>query len=216
MEESLDKIFAEAIDPQLNVDAVESKLFGLGSESYVVGSHEFYLGYAASRQKVLCLDAGHFHPTETIADKISAVMLYVPELLLHVSRGVRWDSDHVVTQTDDVQAIMQEIVRGDYLDRVHIGLDFFDASINRIAAWVIGTRSSLIALLKALLEPTVMMRDMEVSGDFSGRLALQEAVKTMPFSAVWDYYCLRQGVPVGYSFMGKIRQYEKEELARRA
>lgn len=216
LEESLDKIFAEAIDPKLNLDAVESKLFGLGSESYVVGSHEFYLGYAASRQKVLCLDAGHFHPTETIADKISAVMLYVPELLLHVSRGVRWDSDHVVTQTDDVQAIMQEIVRGDYLDRVHIGLDFFDASINRIAAWVIGTRSSLIALLKALLEPAVMLREMEVAGDYSGRLALQEAVKMMPASAVWDYYCMLQGVPVGYSFMEKIRRYEKKELARRA
>lgn len=215
LEESLDKIFAEAIDPQHNLDAVESKLFGLGSESYVVGSHEFYLGYAASRQKVLCLDAGHFHPTESVADKLSSVMLYVPELLLHVSRGVRWDSDHVVALTDDVQAIMQEVIRGDYGDRVHIGLDYFDASINRIAAWVIGTRNSLVALLRALLEPVETMREIEVSGDYSGRLALQEALKIMPSGAVWDFYCLRQGVPVGNGFMGEIRAYEQRELARR-
>ena len=139
---SLDAIFAESLSPDHTLDAVECKLFGIGSESYVVGSHEFYLGYAISRNKVLCLDAGHFHPTEVISDKISSVLMYVPELLLHVSRGVRWDSDHVVTYTDELQAIMQEIVRGDYLDRVHIGLDFFDASINRVAAWAIGTRNA--------------------------------------------------------------------------
>ncbi len=143
------------------LDAVECKLFGIGSESYVVGSHEFYLGYAISRNKVLCLDAGHFHPTEVISDKISSVLMYVPELLLHVSRGVRWDSDHVVTFTDELQAIMQEIVRGDYLDRVHIGLDFFDASINRVAAWTIGTRNVLKALLAALLEPTEKLQQLE-------------------------------------------------------
>ena len=145
--ESLDAIFTEVIDSRFNLDAVECKLFGLGSESYVVGSHEFYLGYAISRQKVLCLDAGHFHPTEVISDKISSVLNYVPELLLHVSRGVRWDSDHVVVMSDELQAIAAEIVRGEFLDRVHVGLDFFDASINRVAAWVIGTRCMIRALL---------------------------------------------------------------------
>ncbi|MFO7538440.1 MAG: L-rhamnose isomerase, partial [Chloroflexota bacterium] len=182
---------------------------------YVVGSHEFYLGYAASRQKLLCLDAGHFHPTETIADKISSTLLYVPELLLHVSRGVRWDSDHVVTLTDELQAIMQEIVRGGYLDRVHIGLDFFDASINRIAAWTIGTRNALRALLMALLEPIDEMRTLEMDGDYTGRLALLEELKGMPFGAVWDYYCLEQDVPVGIAYLDDIRAYEKEVLARR-
>ena len=145
--ESLDAIFAEPLDPKHNLDAVESKLFGIGSESYVVGSHEFYLGYAVRHKKLLCLDAGHFHPTETIADKISAVFTWLDEILLHVSRGVRWDSDHVVILTDELQAIAQELVRGDYLGRTHIGLDFFDASINRVAAWVIGTRAMIKALL---------------------------------------------------------------------
>ncbi|MEM9777237.1 MAG: L-rhamnose isomerase, partial [Chloroflexota bacterium] len=172
---SLDQVFAADIEhAESNLDAVECKLFGLGSESYVVGSHEFYMGYATSRQKVLCLDAGHFHPTEVISDKISAVMPFVPRLLLHVSRGVRWDSDHVVTFTDELQAIMQELVRGNYLSRTHIGLDFFDASINRVAAWVIGTRNALKALLKALLEPAAKLRQMEADGDFTGRLALIE------------------------------------------
>ena len=196
LEDSLDKIFAKPLDEKHNLDAVESKLFGLGSESYVVGSHEFYLGYAASRGKVLCLDAGHFHPTETIADKISSIMIFVPELLLHVSRGVRWDSDHVVTLTDDLHLIMQEIVRGEYVDRVHIGLDFFDASINRVAAWVIGTRNSMTALLRALLDPVDLLRELEVSGDYTGRLALQETLKVMPSNAIWDYYCLQQEVPL--------------------
>ena len=213
--ESLDQVFAQQLDPAHNLDAVESKLFGIGSESYVVGSHDFYLGYAASRQKLLCLDAGHFHPTETIADKISSVLLYVPELLLHVSRGVRWDSDHVVTLTDDLQAIMQEIVRGRYLDRVHIGLDFFDASINRIAAWTIGTRNALRALLLALLEPIEKMRALELDGDYTGRLALLEELKGMPFGAVWDYYCLERSVPVGIAFLDEIRAYEKQTLSQR-
>ena len=215
LQDSLDKIFAEEIDAQYHRDAVESKLFGLGSESYVVGSHEFYLGYAVTRNKLLCLDAGHFHPTESIADKLSSVLLYLDEVLLHVSRGVRWDSDHVVTLTDELQAIMQEIVRGDFLERVHVGLDFFDASINRVAAWVIGTRNALRALLMALLEPIEQMRELEQAGDYTARLALLEELKGMPFGAVWDYYCLQQGVLVGFAFVNEIRKYERNVLAQR-
>ena len=157
-----------AIDPRVIRDAVEGKLFGLGSESYVVGSHEFYFGYALSRQKLLCLDAGHYHPTEIVSDKISAVLLHLDEVLLHVSRGVRWDSDHVVILSDELVAIAQELVRGGYLDRVHIGLDFFDASINRVAAWVIGARAMLKALLLALLEPTESLQQPEADGDTTG------------------------------------------------
>jgi L-rhamnose isomerase len=213
--ESLDQLFAPEIDPAHNLDAVECKLFGLGSESYVVGSHEFYLGYASSRQKLLCLDAGHFHPTETISDKISSVLLYVPQLLLHVSRGVRWDSDHVVTLTDELQAIMQEIVRGRYLERVHIGLDFFDASINRVAAWTIGTRNALRALLMALLEPAEQMRELELAGDLTARLALLEELKGLPFGAVWDQYCLQQNVPIGMAYLDEIREYEATVLVQR-
>ncbi len=215
LQESLDAVFAQPLDPNHNLDAVEAKLFGLGSESYVVGSHEFYMGYAVSRQILLCLDAGHFHPTEVISDKISSALTFLDEVLLHVSRGVRWDSDHVVTLTDELQAIMQEIVRGDYVQRVHIGLDFFDASINRIAAWTIGTRNTIKALLMALLEPTAHLHALEKAGDFTTRLALQEELKGMPFGAVWDAYCLQQGVPVGISFMDKIRQYENDVLAVR-
>jgi L-rhamnose isomerase len=213
--QSLDTIFAEPIDPAHNLDAVEGKLFGLGSESYVVGSHEFYLGYAITRKKLLCLDAGHFHPTETISDKISAVLMWVDRLLLHVSRGVRWDSDHVVTLTDDLLAIAQELVRGDYLARVHVGLDFFDASINRVAAWVIGTRSMLKALLAAMLEPTSALRQAEAAGDFTGRLAMLEEAKTMPVGAVWDYYCVRNGVPPDGAWLDEVQAYEREVLARR-
>jgi len=213
--DSLDKVLATPINPAHNLDAVESKLFGLASESYVVGSHEFYLGYAIKNNTLLCLDAGHFHPTETIADKISSSLLYVDELLLHVSRGVRWDSDHVVTLTDDLQAIMQEIVRGDYLDRVHIGLDFFDASINRIAAWVIGTRNGLKALLLALLEPRNLLRQYENEDNYTARLALLEEQKVMPFGAVWDHYCELQGVPVGMDYMKDIVAYEESELSKR-
>jgi len=208
-------ILAEKIDPRYNLDAVEPKLFGIGSESYVVGSMEFYTAYALSRNILLTLDSGHFHPTETIADKISSLLLYLDRLLLHVSRGVRWDSDHIVTLTDDLQAIMQEIVRGGYLDRVHIGLDFFDASINRIAAWTIGTRNALRALLMALLEPIEQMRELEMASDYTARLALLEELKGMPFGAVWDYYCWQQNVPVGMSFVDEIRDYEKKVLARR-
>jgi L-rhamnose isomerase len=213
---SLDELFAEPLDPRFHRDAVEPKLFGIGSESYVVGSHEFYLGYAVTRKKLLCLDAGHFHPTEGIADKISACLLYLDELLLHVSRGVRWDSDHVVTLTDDLQAVAQEVVRGGFLDRVHIGLDFFDASINRVAAWVIGTRSMLKALLMALLEPIRELRELETAGAYTARLAGLEELKTLPFGAVWEYYCLRQGVPGGAEWLNAVRAYERDVLARRA
>ena len=213
---SLDEVMAEKIDPRYNLDAVEPKLFGIGSESYVVGSHEFYLGYAISRQVLFCLDAGHFHPTEGIADKLSSVLMYVPEALLHVSRGVRWDSDHVVIFNDDLLALVQEIVRGGYLQRVHIGLDYFDASINRIAAWVIGTRNAQRALLTAMLEPIDQLREYELSGDFTARLALLEELKGLPFGAVWDAFCLRQEVPVGFQYIEEVRGYEKKELSKRA
>ena len=214
--ESLDIILADKIDPRYNLDAVEPKLFGIGSESYVVGSMEFYAAYALSRKILLTLDAGHFHPTETIADKISSMLIYLDQLLLHVSRGVRWDSDHVVTFNDDLQAITQEIVRNDALERVHIGLDYFDASINRIAAWTIGARNTLRGLLNALLEPSDMLKQSEASGDFSTRLALQEELKAMPAGAVWDYYCSKENVPVGIDFMKVIKDYEKRELTKRA
>lgn len=214
--QALDAIFAESIDPKLNRDAVEGKLFGLGAESYTVGSHEFYLGYAVSRQKVLCLDAGHYHPTEAVSDKISSVLTVLDEVLLHVSRGVRWDSDHVVTFTDELQAIAQEIVRGDYLDRIRIGLDFFDASVNRVAAWVIGTRATLKAVLAALLEPTDLLRAAEMMGDRTSRLVLMEEFKALPLGAVWDHYCLSQGVPVGPAWLDVVRAYERDVLAHRA
>ncbi len=215
LKSALDEVFAEQLNPQHNLDAVESKLFGIGSESYVVGSHEFYLGYAVANRTLLCLDAGHFHPTEGIADKISSTLLFLDEILLHVSRGVRWDSDHVVIWNDDLAAIMQEIVRGDFLKRVHIGLDFFDASINRIAAWVIGTRNALRALLAALLEPRLLLREYEQNGNFAARLALMEELKGLPFGAVWDYYCRQQNVPVGLVYMNEIATYEKSVLAQR-
>jgi L-rhamnose isomerase len=215
LRDSLDSILAEEISPAYNLDAVEPKLFGIGSESYVVGSMEFYEAYALSRQILLTLDSGHFHPTETIADKISALLLYHPQLLLHVSRGVRWDSDHVVTFNDDLQAIAREIVRNDALERIHIGLDYFDASINRLAAWAIGARNTLRALLIALLEPRALLGQYEIEADFSSRLALQEELKFMPFNAVWDFYCLQKSVPPGMGFMDVIKDYEKKELSQR-
>ena len=216
LKDALDEIFAKPLDPAYHKDAVECKLFGLGSESYVVGSHEFYMGYAIANQTVLCLDAGHFHPTETISDKISSVMLYVPEILLHVSRGVRWDSDHVVTLTDDLQNIMQEIARGGFLERVHIGLDFFDASINRVGAWTIGTRNAVRAMMMALLEPRELLCQYEQDSNFTARLALIEELKGLPFGAVWDYYCRREGTPVGMSFMDEIKAYEDSVLSKRS
>ena len=216
LKESLDQILAAPIDRQYNLDAVESKLFGLGSESYVAGSHEFYLGYAATNGILLCLDAGHFHPTEVISDKLSAVLMFVPGVVLHVSRGVRWDSDHVVMLTDEVQAIMHEVVTGGNLDRVHIGLDFFDASINRVAAWVVGARNVLRAALLALLTPVDRLRELELAGDYSARLALLEELKGLPWGAVWDQFCLQQEVPVGIQFLQEIRAYEQDVLAQRA
>jgi len=215
LKKSLDELFAPPVDPRCNLDAVEGKLFGIGSETYVVGSHEFYLGYAVQNKKLLCLDAGHYHPTESIADKISAVLVFLDEILLHVSRGVRWDSDHVVIVTDDLRAIAEELVRGDYLGRVHIGLDFFDASINRVAAWVIGTRAMLKALLAAMVEPTPRLRELERAGDFTGRLAMVEEVKTLPLGAVWEYYCLKQGVAVGPDWVGEVRRYEAQVTSKR-
>lgn len=213
---SLDAIFEKKLDRKHNVDAVEPKLFGIGAESFTPGSHEFYLGYAATRQVLLTLDAGHYHPTEGIADKISSVLCYLPEIALHVSRGVRWDSDHVVTLTDDLEAIAQEIVWGGYSNRVRIGLDYFDASINRIAAWVIGTRNMLRALLLAMLTPIEALRQFELEGDYTSRLALMEEVKSLPAGAVWDYYCLTQDVPVGENWLREVKRYESEVLARRA
>lgn len=212
---SLDAIFKKPIDPRFNLDAVESKLFGIGSESYVVGSHEFYLGYAMRTRKLLCLDTGHFHPTETVSDKLSAVFMWLDDVLLHVSRGVRWDSDHVVILSDELQAIAQELVRNDYLGRTHIGLDFFDASINRVAAWVIGTRALIKSLLIALVEPTAKLRELENAGDYTGRLALLEECKTLPFGAVWDRYCLTSEVPVGPAWLDEVRKYEREVQSKR-
>lgn len=212
---ALDEVISEKLNPAHHIDAVESKLFGIGAESYTVGSNEFYLGYAASRQTALCLDAGHFHPTEVISDKISSAMLYVPRLLLHVSRPVRWDSDHVVLLDDETQAIASEIVRHNLFNRVHIGLDFFDASINRIAAWVIGTRNMKKALLRALLEPTNHLRNLEESGDYTARLALLEEQKSLPWQAVWEMYCQRNDVPVDASWLKAVREYEEHILSQR-
>ena len=214
LSDSLDKVFAKKLNPKHHLDAVECKLFGIGSESYVVGSHEFYMGYAIKNQKLLCLDAGHFHPTEMIADKISSVLMYVPEILLHVSRGVRWDSDHVVILDDALQGIASELVRNNYLSRTHIGLDFFDASINRVAAWVIGTRNTIKSLLIALLEPPTL-KLAENEGDLTGRLALMEEYKCLPWSAVWDQYCLTAGVPVGVNWLTEVQRYEKTVLSKR-
>lgn len=212
--ESLDALFKGKLKG--NLDAVEPKLFGIGSESYVVGSSEFYLGYAVSRQKLLCLDAGHFHPTESVADKISGVLQFVPEVLLHVSRGVRWDSDHVVVLNDDLYAIAREIVCNGFLGRTHIGLDYFDASINRVAAWVIGTRAMQRALLSALLEPTEALQAAEKDGDYTSRLALQEELKALPAGAVWDEFCRRQNVPESLGWIAAIRKYEADVLSLRA
>jgi L-rhamnose isomerase len=213
--DSLDQIIEEKISTQYHKDAVESKLFGIGSEAYTAGSNEFYLGYAATRGIALCMDAGHFHPTEVVSDKISSASLYVNEMLLHVSRPIRWDSDHVVMLDDETQAIASEIIRHDLLDRITIGLDFFDASINRIAAWVIGTRNMRKALLKALLEPIAQMKEVELKGDFTSRLALLEETKSSPWSAVWDYYCLQQNVPVGISWLEQVKRYETDVLLNR-
>jgi L-rhamnose isomerase len=215
LKESLDEIFSQKFDRRYLIDSVECKLFGIGSESYVVGSHEFYLGYAVKNNVMLCLDAGHFHPTETIADKISSVLLFSDELLLHVSRGVRWDSDHVVILNDDLLSTMQEIKRSNAFGRIHIALDFFDASINRITAWVTGTRAALKAAMIALLEPTHLLVQEENNGNFGNRLALMEEFKTLPYGAVWNKYCCDKGVPVGAKWLDSVREYEENVLLKR-
>ncbi|WEG10934.1 L-rhamnose isomerase [Pullulanibacillus sp. KACC 23026] len=215
LKDSLDQIFAEDIDEAHNLDAIESKLFGIGSEAYVVGSHEFYLGYALKNNKLCLLDTGHFHPTETVSNKISSMLLYSDKLALHVSRPVRWDSDHVVIFDDELKEIALEIVRNDALDRVIIGLDFFDASINRIAAWTIGTRNMIKALLYAMLVPNEQLKQLQEEGHFTDRLALMEEFKTYPFGAVWDYYCEKMGVPVKEEWLKEIKTYEEAVLSKR-
>lgn len=212
LKESLDEILSVKYDKQYLIDAVESKLFGIGSEAYVVGSHEFYMGYALTRDVLVCLDAGHFHPTEGIADKISSLLTFQDHILLHVSRGVRWDSDHVIVLNDDLLSTAQEIKRCKALDRVYFALDFFDASINRLTAWVTGTRNAQKALLIALLEPTHLLREAEDSGNYGNRLALMEEFKTLPYGAVWNKFCLDQGVPAGAEWLNDIKEYEESVL----
>jgi L-rhamnose isomerase len=214
--EALDEVIAQPIPREVHRDAVEGKLFGIGAESYTVGSNELYLAYATSRKIMLCLDTGHFHPTEVVSDKLSSALPFVAGILLHISRSVRWDSDHVVLLDDETQAIANEIVRGGSLDRIAIALDFFDASINRIAAWVIGTRNVRKALLRALLEPAARLADAEGRWDDTARLALFEEQKSMPWAAVWDQYCEGRGVPVGLGWLEAVRAYEREVLAKRA
>lgn len=214
LKESLDTIFAQ--DYAHMKDCVESKVFGIGLESYTVGSNDFYIGYAAQRGKLITLDTGHFHPTESVADKVSSLLLFVPELMLHVSRPVRWDSDHVTIMNDDTMDLCKEIVRCDALNRVHIGLDYFDASINRIGAYVIGSRATQKCLLQALLEPQDTLRAYEAAGQGFERLALLEECKSLPWNAVWDMFCLRNGVPVGEEFIPAVEDYEKRVLSKRA
>ena len=215
LKDSLDKIFKEKFPKEHLLDAIEAKLFGIGMEAMTVGSAEFYFGYAVANQTLICLDSGHFHPTEQVGDKISSALLYVPEVLLHVTRPIRWDSDHVVTMNDDTQLIANEIVYSGQMDRVHMGLDFFDASINRIGAYVVGTRSAQQTILYALLQPRDLMLKHEEKGQFFERLALQELMRTKPFGAIWDYYCLQHDVAVGQDYIAEIQQYEKDVLSKR-
>lgn len=215
LKDSLDDIFSETFVSSELKDALESKLFGIGSEAFVVGSHEFYLAYALSHGILPCFDSGHFHPTESVADKISATMQFCDEILLHVSRPVRWDSDHVVILNDDVRAIAEEVVRSNAMDRIHIALDFFDASMNRVGAWTIGTRATLKGLLIALLEPTDVLKTYETEGNYFARLALLDSLKNMPFGAVWDYYCAQSDVPVGTAWLKEIQDYETHVSSKR-
>lgn len=215
LKQSLDEALAEKIDTKYLKDTVECKLFGIGSESFVTGSHEFYMGYAVKNNMMLTLDAGHFHPTEVISDKISSMLLFVPEINLHVSRPERWDSDHVVILTDELQALSQEIVRSGQIDRVHIGLDYFDASINRLGAYVVGIRSVQKAMLQAMLEPTEMLRNFELQNKNFQRMACLEELKAMSWNAVYNYYCLQQGVPVADKYISSIQAYEDEITSKR-
>ena len=215
LKDSLDRIFEKEISSDVEKDAVECKLFGIGSESYVVGSHEFYLGYALRNSKIVCLDMGHFHPTELIADKVSSILTYANEILLHVSRGVRWDSDHVVILNDDVRALTSEVQRGNMWERVHFALDYFDASINRIAAWAIGARALLKSILISLLEPSALIQQEEANGRYTERLALLEETKSLPWGSVWDKYCCDQSVPAGRDWLPQVQEYEQSVLATR-
>ena len=213
LERSLDEIFAA--DYRHMKDCIEAKLFGIGLESYTVGSYDFYLGYGVKKQKIVTLDTGHFHLSESIADKISSLLLFTPEIMLHVSRPIRWDSDHVTILNDDVAELAKEIVRAGALDRVHVGLDYFDASINRIGAYVIGIRATQKAFLQALLEPLASLRAYEENGRYFERLALLEEAKSLPWNAVWDYFCLKNNIAVGESYMDEIRQYERDVTSKR-
>ena len=215
LRESLDEILKKPQDPNLMRDAVEAKLFGIGLEAYTVGSHEFYLAYAVNKKMMLCLDIGHFHPTEQVSDKVSAVFQFIDELLFHVTRPIRWDSDHVVTLNDEVRALFEEIVWAGKLNKVNIGLDFFDASINRIGAYVIGTRAAQKAILLALLSPLKKLSEYEEKLQNFERLALLEESKSKPFGAVWDYFCQTHNVPVGEAYITEIQKYEKEVLSKR-
>lgn len=215
LEDSLNQILEEKIDPKYNIDSVESKVFGIGVESYTVGSNEFYLGYATKNQTALTLDSGHFHPTEYISDKISSVLLYVPHLLLHVSRPVRWDSDHVVIFDDELNEIARSLVRSNLIEKTSIGLDYFDASINRIAAWVVGIRSTQKALLKAMLEPVDTINELEKDMKYTDRMVLTEEMKSMPFGIVYDYYCFINNIPVGSEYLAEIKDYENKVLSKR-
>ncbi len=210
---SLDEIFATKYDNMK--DCIESKVFGIGLESYTVGSNDFYTAYAAQNNKMITLDTGHFHPTESVADKVSAMLLYVPELMLHVSRPIRWDSDHVTIMDDPTLDLFQEIVRAGALDRVHYGLDYFDASINRIGAYVVGSRAAQKCMLRALLEPIDTLRKYEAEGKGFERLALLEEEKALPWNAVYDEFCLRNNVPVGHDFIADVEQYEKDVTSKR-
>ena len=212
---SLDEIFAVDYSPQQIKDSLESKLFGIGSESFVVGSHEFYMGYALTRGKIVCLDLGHFHPTESVADKLSAILPFSGEILLHISRGVRWDSDHIVLLNDEVRDLAAEIVRSQALDRIHLALDYFDASLNRVGAWVLGARSVLKGLLLALLEPQDKVRDLDPASKTLQRLSLLEELKTLPFGPVWDEWCRRSGVPPGEDWLREVEAYERRVLSKR-
>ena len=210
-----DEIFSFKTDDNYNLDAIESKVFGIGAESCTIGSHEFYMGCAMKHGKLLTLDTGHYHPTEVVSDKISGVLTYLDGVMLHVSRPVRWDSDHVVIFDDELKAIANEIKRGGYEKRVHIGLDFFDGSINRIACWAIGSRNMQKALLWAALEPVAMLQKFEAEGDFTSRLAYLEEIKTLPFGLVWDAYCDMQNVPNGDEWIAQMKKYEADVLANR-
>ncbi len=215
LKESLDEIFADKYPAEHLKDSLEGKLFGLGVEAMTVGSHEFYLGYAVKNRKIICYDMGHFHPTEQVGDKISAALQFLDEVLVHISRGVHWDSDHVVIMNDDVQLLAQEIVRANALQRVHVALDYFDASINRVGAYVVGARAAQLAFLFALLEPTARLREYEEAGRNFERLALLEVAKTKPFGAVYDYYCMINDVPVGQAYIEDISKYERDVLLKR-